>query len=41
MSMSGITNTRGSGLEALIVKYLVEQNGYEEGNNADYLGMGK
>ena len=30
------TNTRESGLEALIVKYLVEQNGYEEGNNADY-----
>lgn len=25
------TNTRESGLEALIVKYLVEQNGYEEG----------
>ena len=30
------TNTRENGLEALIVKYLVEQNGYEEGNNADY-----
>ena len=30
------TNTRESGLEALIVKWLVEQNGYEEGNNADY-----
>ena len=30
------TNTRESGLEALIVKYLVGQNGYEEGNNADY-----
>lgn len=30
------TNTRENGLESLIVKYLVEQNGYEEGNNADY-----
>ena len=30
------TNTRESGLEALIVKWLVEQNGYEEGTNADY-----
>lgn len=34
--MLGFTNTRESGLESLIVKYLVEQNGYEEGNNADY-----
>ncbi len=30
------TNTKESGLEALIVKWLVEQNGYEEGTNADY-----
>lgn len=30
------TNTREDGLESLIVKYLVEQNGYEEGSNADY-----
>ncbi len=30
------TNTKESGLEALIVKWLVEQNGYEEGNNTDY-----
>ena len=30
------TNTRENGLEALIVKWLVEHNGYEEGNNADY-----
>ena len=29
-------NTKESGLEALIVKYLVEQNGYEQGTNADY-----
>ena len=34
--MLGFTNTRESGLEALIVKYLVEQNGYEEGSNIDY-----
>ena len=34
--MLGFTNTRESGLESLIVKYLVEQNGYEEGNNSDY-----
>ena len=34
--MPGFTNTKESGLEALIVKYLVEQNGYEERNNADY-----
>ncbi len=34
--MLGFTNTRESGLESLIVKYLVEQNGYEEGNNTDY-----
>ncbi|MDR0867112.1 MAG: DEAD/DEAH box helicase family protein [Planctomycetota bacterium] len=30
------TNTRESGLESLIVNYLVEQNGYEQGTNADY-----
>lgn len=30
------TNTKESGLEALIVKWLVDHNGYEEGNNADY-----
>ena len=30
------TNTKENGLEALIVKWLVEQNGYEEGNNTDY-----
>ncbi len=34
--MPGLTNTKESGLEALIVKWLVEQNGYEEGTNADY-----
>lgn len=30
------TNTKESGLEALIVKWLVEQNGYEQGTNPDY-----
>lgn len=30
------TNTKESGLEALIVKWLVDHNGYEEGSNADY-----
>lgn len=30
------TNIKESGLESLIVKWLVEQNGYEEGTNADY-----
>ena len=30
------TNTKESGLETLIVKWLVERNGYEEGSNADY-----
>lgn len=30
------TNTKESGLESLIVKWLVEQNGYEEGTNTDY-----
>ncbi len=31
-----VTNTKENGFEALIVKWLVEQNGYEEGTNADY-----
>ena len=30
------TNTKESGLESLIVKWLVEKNGYEQGNNTDY-----
>jgi hypothetical protein len=30
------TNTKESGFEALIVKHLVEQNGYEQGVSADY-----
>ncbi len=30
------TNTKENGLETLIVQWLVEQNGYEEGCNADY-----
>lgn len=30
------TNTKESGLESLIVKWLVEQNGYEQGANEDY-----
>lgn len=30
------TNTKENGLESLIVKWLVEHNGYEEGTNADY-----
>lgn len=30
------TNTRESGLETLIVDYLVENNGYERGKNEDY-----
>lgn len=29
-------NTKESGLEMLIVKWLVEHNCYEEGSNADY-----
>lgn len=29
-------NTKENGLELLIVKWLVEQNGYEQGTNADY-----
>ncbi len=31
-----VTNTKENGLETLIVKWLVEQNGYEQGANADY-----
>ncbi|MCM1045315.1 MAG: type I restriction endonuclease [Candidatus Gastranaerophilales bacterium] len=30
------TNTKENGLETLIVKWLVEQNGYEQGMNTDY-----
>lgn len=30
------TDTKESGLETLIVKWLVKHNGYEEGSNADY-----
>lgn len=30
------TNTKESGLESLIVQWLVEHNGYEQGTNADY-----
>lgn len=30
------TNTKESGLESLIVKWLVEENGYEQGINVDY-----
>lgn len=30
------TNTRESGIESLIVDWLVNQNGYEQGSNADY-----
>ena len=30
------TNTNESGLESLIVKWLVEHNGYEQGQNHDY-----
>ena len=35
MSMA-FTNTRENGFEALIVNWLMEHNGYEEGSNADY-----
>jgi type I restriction enzyme R subunit len=31
-----VTNTKESGLENLIINYLVEQNGYEQGTNEDY-----
>ena len=30
------TNTKEDGLESLIVKWLVEQSGYEQGTNKDY-----
>lgn len=30
------TNTKENGLETLIVDWLVQHNGYEQGNNADY-----
>ena len=30
------TNTKESGLETLIVDYLVNNNGYEQGTNEDY-----
>ena len=30
------TDIRECGLEGLIVRWLVSQNGYEEGSNADY-----
>ena len=33
--MAEFTNTKESGLEALIVNYLKEHNGYEEGTNGD------
>ena len=31
-----VTDTKEKGLESLIVKWLVEQNGYEQGTNEDY-----
>lgn len=31
-----VTNTKENGLETLIVKWLIEHNGYEEGKNTDY-----
>ena len=34
--MAAFTNTTENGLESLIVKWLVDHNGYEEGSNADY-----
>lgn len=34
--MPAFTNTSENGLETLIVKWLLEQNGYEEGANSDY-----
>lgn len=34
--MAAFTNTKENGLESLIVKWLVDHNGYEEGTNADY-----
>lgn len=35
--MTTFTNTKENGLETLIVNWLVEHNGYEEGTNADYV----
>lgn len=35
--MMRFTNTKENGLETLIVNWLVEHNGYEEGSNADYI----
>ena len=34
--MPGFTNIKENGFEELIVKWLVEHNGYEEGSNSDY-----
>ncbi|MBE6473414.1 MAG: type I restriction endonuclease subunit R [Coriobacteriaceae bacterium] len=34
--MATFTNTSENGLEALIEKWLVDENGYERGSNADY-----
>lgn len=34
--MMRFTNTKENGLETLIVNWLVEHNGYEEGSNAGY-----
>ena len=31
-----VTNTKESGIESLIVKWLAEHNGYEQGHNHDY-----
>jgi len=32
-----VTDTKEKGLESLIVQWLVEENGYEQGSNADYI----
>ena len=34
--MKAFTNTKERGLEDLIVKWLVKENGYEQGSNDDY-----
>ena len=34
------TNTKESGFESLIVRDLVNRNGYEQGANADYDNLG-
>ena len=34
--MAEFTDTKESGLETLIVSYLTEHNGYEEGTSGDY-----